>query len=189
MKYSINLFPEPERDSVDKIVYFAIHYLRYILVMTMFVVICVFFFRFKVDQEIVNLRESLTQKKQIIETTENMLEEVAYLEAKTDDLGLILDQQDQYIARYRYFISTIPEEMAIDRIAFEERGISFTGFSVNPAVIQDYEQKINQDGFFSEVNLGNLQRTDDGFSFSVQLGEYNTGTPVTDTETEATNES
>lgn len=184
MKYSINLFPEPEMDTVDKIVHFAFHYLRYILVITQFVVICVFFFRFKVDQDIVDLKESLSQKKEIVEATESMLDEVSYLDGKTQDLAEILRRQDQYFAMFRYFRETIPDDMQISRISYSDTTVEFAGAAVNPAVIQDYESRMNQEGRFNEVILGNLERTDNGFSFSVQLKEYLTQ-PVTETTNES----
>ena len=63
MKYQINLLQEKEKDISGKIIYFALHYLRYILVVTQIVVIAVFFYRFKIDQEVIDLRDELKQNR------------------------------------------------------------------------------------------------------------------------------
>ena len=82
MKYLINLFPSPEKSRTDKFIYFAFHYLRYILVITQFVAICVFFFRFKVDQDIVDLQEKADQKQSIIVATKDLLSRMQEVDAK-----------------------------------------------------------------------------------------------------------
>ena len=175
MKYAINLFPQKEQDAVDKIVYFAFHYLRYILVITQFVVICVFFFRFKVDQEIVDLRDSLTQKKQIVEATETMLDEVAYLEDKTSQMGGILAQQEEFYALVNYFVQSLPPDLSLTNITIKETGIECAGFSTNPAVIQGYYQKLLAEDKFETIELANVQKTNTGFSFSLKLETFKTG--------------
>lgn len=172
MKYAINLFPQKEQDAVDKIVYFAFHYLRYILVVTQFVVICVFFFRFKVDQEIVDLRDSLTQKKQIVEATETMLEEVAYLEEKTSEMNIILSDQENYFTLVNYFIESLPLGLNLTSITIRDTAIECAGFSENPAIIQGYYQKLQAEGRFETVELANVQKTATGFSFTLKLVDF-----------------
>ena len=66
---NINLFPVSERTFSEKVLYFSLHYLRYIIVLTQITVIAVFFFRFKVDQEIIDLKEKVTQKQEIFKIT------------------------------------------------------------------------------------------------------------------------
>ena len=73
MKYQINLLQEKEKDISGKIIYFALHYLRYILVVTQIVVIAVFFYRFKIDQEVIDLRDELKQKQEIVQVSSPLL--------------------------------------------------------------------------------------------------------------------
>ena len=65
MKYKINLITRRKEKVVDKVIYFVMNYLRYILVITQIIVIGVFFYRFKIDQEMVDLQEAVQQKKEI----------------------------------------------------------------------------------------------------------------------------
>lgn len=172
MKYSINLFPEKEKDAVDKVMYFAFHYLRYILVITQFVVICVFFFRFKVDQEIVDLKDGLQQKRQIIESTQSLLDEVAYLEAKTKSIGGIMKKQENFNAMYNYFVGSIPIDMVITTLSFKYGTISCDGYSVNPATIQAFKAQMLAEKRFKVVNLESVRKTATGFAFTFKLEEF-----------------
>ena len=47
MKYKINLITKRKEKAVDKVIYFVMNYLRYILVITQIVVIGVFFYNLK----------------------------------------------------------------------------------------------------------------------------------------------
>jgi hypothetical protein len=172
MKYYINLFPEKEKDAVDKIMYFAFHYLRYILVITQFVVICVFFFRFKVDQEIVDLKDGLQQKRQIIESTKSLLDEVAVLETKTKSIGAIMKRQEDFNSQYSYFIDNLPEDLVVTAINFTASGITCDGYSVNPATIQKFKDQLITEKRFKTVNLESVRKSTTGFSFTLKLEEY-----------------
>jgi len=83
MKYQINLLPKKEKDFVDRGIYFALHYLRYVLVLTQIVVIAVFFYRFQIDQEIIDLKDELTQKQEIVAVSAPLLSEAQVVDVKT----------------------------------------------------------------------------------------------------------
>lgn len=172
MKYYINLFPAKEKDVVDRALFFAFHYLRYILVITQFVVICVFFFRFKVDQEIVDLKDGLRQKQQIVEATKGLLEEVEYLERKTNQVGDIIKAQDDFQEMFSYFLSGLPPAIILTSVSVERGKISCTGYSLDPAAIRDYERQLQDERRFSEISLTGVRKTDQGFSFSLVLNNY-----------------
>lgn len=172
MKYYINLFPEKEKDAVDKIMYFAFHYLRYILVITQFVVICVFFFRFKVDQEIVDLKDGLQQKRQIIESTKSLLDEVAFLEVKTKSIGGIMKKQENFNSMYNYFVSSLPTDLVVTSLNFEPGLISCEGYSVNPATIQKFKDQLVAEKRFKTVNLESVRKSSTGFSFTLKLEQF-----------------
>lgn len=172
MKYYINLFPEKEKDAVDKIMYFAFHYLRYILVITQFVVICVFFFRFKVDQEIVDLKDGLQQKRQIIESTKSLLNEVAFLETKTKSIGGLMSKQENFNGMYNYFIMNLPQDLVVNSINFTPSGINCEGYSVNPATIQQFKEQLINEQRFKTVNLESVRKSATGFAFTLKLEEF-----------------
>ncbi|MFZ2026464.1 MAG: hypothetical protein WAV30_04220, partial [Microgenomates group bacterium] len=96
MKYKINLLPEKEKDLLDKSIYFVLHYLRYVLVITQIVVISVFFYRFKIDQEIIDLKDELQQKQEIVAVSEPLLKEAEIVDIKTKQTREILVDQARF---------------------------------------------------------------------------------------------
>ncbi len=172
MRYFINLFPEKEKDAVDKVMYFAFHYLRYILVITQFVVICVFFFRFKVDQEIVDLKEGLQQKKQIIVATKSLVEEIAYLEEKTMKIAEIANEEERFQTMLNYFVDGLPGDINLSSLVVSGKKISCEGYSLNPASIQQYRERLAAEQKFAEVTLSSVRKSEQGFAFTLVLDGY-----------------
>jgi hypothetical protein len=169
MKYTINLLPQPEQTLIDKIVYFAFHYLRYILVITQFVVICVFFFRFKVDQEIVDLKDAISQKREIINATSTLLEEVEVVDGKLNVTGEILEEQDKVNSMLQYFIDSIPANFRVTRVTVLPDSIDFRGESRDIDTIQVFYDTLNNEQRFEEVVFEDVTRTVDSYSFSFRL--------------------
>ncbi|QQR63494.1 hypothetical protein IPH70_03205 [Candidatus Roizmanbacteria bacterium] len=75
MTYKINLLSKQEMSLIDKTLYFFLNYLRYILVFTQIIVIGVLFYRFRIDQNIIDLKDSLDQKKEIVQAVKPLLDE------------------------------------------------------------------------------------------------------------------
>jgi Tfp pilus assembly protein PilN len=178
MKYYINLFPQKEKDLVDRITYFAFHYLRYILVITQFVVICVFFFRFKVDQEIVDLKDGLQQKRQIIVATSGLLEQVEALDEKTKTVKEIVDEQERFAAMYSYFVDSIPPEVVITALTFNPDTIHCEGYARNPGTIQDLRLQLEREKRFETIDLSNIRKSEEGFTFTLDLADFTTAVAV-----------
>jgi Tfp pilus assembly protein PilN len=141
-------------------------------VITQFVVICVFFYRFKVDQEIVDLKDGLVQKKQIVEATDTMLKEISYLESKTTNIKDILTKQDSFYTAFNYFTQSIPSDIVITSIVVVLDTIECEGLSVNPASIQNFQQQLVNEKRFENVELYNVRKTDTGFIFGLKLINY-----------------
>ena len=64
MKYKINLLSKRlnKQSFLKKLNYFTYNYLRYILVITQLVVMSVLFFRFSIDQRIIDLKDEIYQQ-------------------------------------------------------------------------------------------------------------------------------
>ena len=66
MRYKINLLEKKDIGLLDKLTFFGLNYLRYIIVVTQLIVIGVFFYRFQIDQRIIDLKEAVEQKREIV---------------------------------------------------------------------------------------------------------------------------
>lgn len=171
-KYLINLFPKPKQNISEKIIYFATHYLRYVLVITQFVAICVFFFRFKVDQEIVDLRDKLHQKESILVATEELISRIQEIDSKMSNVKTIIQSQDIFRTEYTYFFSVLPQDIVIRNMDISYQKITIAGASTTVNPIRTLNDKLIYDGKYKTISLLNIEKKEDGFAFNMELSEY-----------------
>jgi len=172
MKYLINLFPAPEKNTTDKIIYFAFHYLRYILVITQFVAICVFFFRFKVDQDIVDLQEKADQKQSIIVATKDLLTRVQEVDAKMGQVAILLDKQESLLSEFNYISNKLPQEIQLSDFKLTDSGIVLQGKSTTIDPVKTLYDDLQLDKRFKIIDLSNIEKSEDGFVFNMTLSEF-----------------
>lgn len=172
MKYRINLFPKKERNITDQAVYFSFHYLRYILVVTQLVVIIVFFYRFKVDQEIVDLKDTLKQKKEIITVSQPILQQAHAVDIKSGFATGLMKSQNKYQAMITYFLSVFPSKLSLSQLIIENDSVTFGGTAIDVSIVQVFLARLRTDGKFKNVNLLSLKKSDFGYAFNFVLNGY-----------------
>ncbi|MFA5136302.1 MAG: hypothetical protein WC489_02820 [Patescibacteria group bacterium] len=172
MRYQINLLQEKEKDMSGKILYFVLHYLRYILVITQIVVIAVFFYRFKIDQEVIDLRDELLQKEEIVEVSNPLLKEAQAVDMKTREIRDIIVKQESFNQMFSYFLSVFPAEMKVEHLDISEKGLKFEAITSQPQVIKEFLDKLKADKAFKTIDLGSIRRDDDAFHCPFQLIDF-----------------
>jgi hypothetical protein len=130
MKYKINLLNPREISFVDKVVYFSLNYLRYIIVITQLIIIFVFFYRFQLDQQIIDLKEAVLQKKEIIQVILPLLKEAEIVEKKQDAAKTILLDQEKTLLMFKYFLSIFPKGLVLKQMNLEKNGIEIVGTAI-----------------------------------------------------------
>lgn len=169
MKYNINLIGKREESFFDKALYFFLNYLRYILVITQLVVIGVLFYRFRVDQNIIDLKESIDQKKEIVQVVKPILAESEKIQNKINAAKSLINNQNAFFDTVNYILSIFPESLFLDNLTIEKKTIQLDGFATDPRQLQLFYFKLKNEGKFSSVNLGDVKRTESGYSFSILL--------------------
>lgn len=172
MKYKINLITKKETPLVEKLVYFALNYLRYIIVLTQLVVIGVFFFRFQVDQRIIDLKEAVEQKKEIVQIVLPLLNEASRIDKKTTQIETILNQQSSFESMAKYFLSIFPESMQLNNMEMLSDSMKVSGTASNPAHLQAFFQLMKQDKKFGDVTFQTIKKGDNGYDFVLNLSKW-----------------
>lgn len=172
MRYQINLFPPKEQTIVDKIIYFSFHYLRYILVITQLVIIGVFFYRFKIDQEIVDLKDSLKQKEEIITVSSPLIRDVRLIDTRSTAINAILTEQLGVNNMLTYILSRFPQDLSLNKMDITNTGVKFEGITFQPHTVQLFYNQLKSDKKFGVIKLDTLRKTDLGFQFSFTLTNY-----------------
>lgn len=172
MKYGINLIGERKRDLLETVLYFFLNYLRYILVITQLVVIGVLFYRFSIDQSIIDLKETVDQKKEIVKTVSPLVAEVKKVDSQVTEIKKIVLQQDSQQRLLNYILSQFPASANLSQLLLDPDKISLIGSSNNPKDIQLFYNKLKKDGKFASVNFSNLQKAELGYLFTLELGGF-----------------
>ncbi|MBI2051869.1 PilN domain-containing protein [Candidatus Roizmanbacteria bacterium] len=172
MKYNINLLGKKKPSLADRVVHFLLNYLRYILVITQLVVLGVFFYRFTVDESIVDLRESIEQKRAIIQVVQPLLAEANKINTQAQDSKKILNTQGNFLASFRYVLSLFPQNLVLRKLTISQDKIMLNGIALTPKDLQLFYRKLKKDNRFSRIDLSNIEKKEGVFTFRLELVSF-----------------
>jgi len=175
MKYSINLLSEKQSPFLDRVMYFFLNYLRYIIIITQLVVIGVFFYRFQIDQKIVDLKESVDQKKEIVQVVLPLLKEADIIDRRTTETQKIFKKQQQFTMMLQYFLSQFPASISLINLEINPGTLKATGNSFDARQLQAFYATLKKDSKFTVIELQTLRKTDSGYSFVLNLSKFKEG--------------
>lgn len=174
MKYNINLVQKRSSNTFERVVYFFSNYLRYILVITQLVVIGVLFFRFRIDQNIADLKESIKSKKAIIEAdvVKDTVKNALTVQKQSQELLTIIKDQQTVTEILNYLLATFPRDIVLTTMNIEASEVKMDGETGDALLIKRYFNKLKKDKKFSSVELSDIKRTESGFTFSLILSKF-----------------
>lgn len=172
MKYKINLLEKKGLSLLDKLVFFGLNYLRYIIVITQLVVIGVFFYRFQIDQRIIDLKDGVDQKKEIVKLALPLLNEAAKIDKKTSIANETILKQKRFNEMINYFIASFPETITLTNLEVKDESIKITGDAENSQHLQAFYTLLKKENKFKTVNLQNIKKTETGYNFVLSLEKF-----------------
>jgi len=172
MRYKINLLEKKDIGFLDKLTFFSLNYLRYIIVITQLVVIGVFFYRFQIDQKIIDLKEGVEQKKEIVKIVLPLLDEVAKIDKKTLIINETLLKQKKFSEMIDYFITSFPETISLTNMEVKNESIKITGDATNAQHLQAFYTLLKEENKFKMVSLQNIKKTETGYNFVLFLEKF-----------------
>lgn len=172
MKYKINLLSRRKEQPLERLIYFMLNYLRYILVITQIVVIGVFFYRFKVDQELVDLQETVNQKKEIIQVSQPLIKEAKKEASRLNQLESIITKQQTFLEETDYLLALFPENFFLNKMQVSKDTIFMDGYTQDPQSIKKFLYRLKKEAKFKKVELKNIKKIDLGLEFSLELSKY-----------------
>jgi Tfp pilus assembly protein PilN len=175
MKYTINLMPAKEAPLMERLVYFSLNYLRYIIILTQLVVIGVFFYRFQIDQRIIDLKEAVEQKKEIIQVVLPLLSEAEIIDKRTIEARKIIKEQERFNQMVRYSLSLFPQSLTLTKLEMENDGIKMTGLALDVRVLQSFYSLLQKEKKFAVVSLTDIKKGDNGYAFILILNKFKEG--------------
>jgi hypothetical protein len=169
-EYEINLLPKRKSNVADKLLHFILYYFRYIIVITQIVVIGVFFFRFKVDQNVIDLKEAFKQKQQILAVTIPIVEEAKIIESKTSHVKMVITHQELFLARLNFLLKSIPKDITLVKLDLLDNEILIQGTASNVFSIRSLHRKLYVTDGFEEAEITSIERqSDNSFDFIIRI--------------------
>lgn len=172
MTYKINLLSKQEMSLIDKTLYFFLNYLRYILVFTQIIVIAVLFYRFRIDQNIIDLKDSLDQKKEIVQAVKPLLDEAEKVNNQSIAIKKVTSEQERQISAVNYILSVFPEAVNLTTLNIDDNTYSLRGNSSDSRQLQLFYARLQTDRRFKSVILSNIKRVEQGYLFDLVLNSY-----------------
>jgi len=174
MKYQINLISSSSNrvKPVDRVIYFSLNYLRYILVFTQIVVIAVFMYKFRVDQKIIDLNESATEKQEIITVSQPLIKEARAADFTIRQSQTLIDQQDNFSKMDQYLFSNFPKDLFLTKFSYDGGTVSLDGYTQNIQILKGYYQNLKKEAKFKNIVLKEIVKSDLGFEFTFNLGGF-----------------
>lgn len=157
----INLLQKKELKFSEKMLYFALHYLRYIIVLTQISVIAVFIYRFKIDQEIIDLKEKVNQLQEIMKISTPLIESANTLQTKLTYSKTVLQAQNRFNNIIKPILNAAPEPVTIDEIDFSEKSLNFKGHSADFQAIRFLDDEIKKNLHLKNLSLTAVDRDHD----------------------------
>lgn len=172
MKYAINLFPS-RKSFLTVLSNFMVYYLRYALVITLFVVVIIFFLRMQIDQKLVDEQSKMSQKKAIVQATEGIRGDLQTVQKKVKDINDILSKQDKIIEIINYVTKVVPSGMKVVTFEITSDSVNFSATTKEYRLIQGIQKRLQKEARFEKIDVGSISRDKNGiYSLAVTLSGW-----------------
>jgi len=172
MRYKINLLSKKKISIIDKALHFSLNYLRYIIVITQLIIIFVFFYRFQLDQQIIDLKEATVQKKEIIQAVLPLLVEAEKIEKKQDAAKKVLSDQEKTISMFKYFLSIFPQGLILKEMNLDNDKIKISGSAIQVEHLQAFINLAKKENKFKQIDLISLKKDETGYNFELLFSQF-----------------
>lgn len=168
--YTINLLPKKKKQVADKLLYFVLHYFRYIIVLTQIIVISVFFYRFSQDQKIIDLKESFQQKQQILTITLPLIQEAQAVGANIKNVNRLLNYQDDFFSRFDFALGVVPQDIKLSYFQMDDISLEIRGDAGSINSIRSLNKRLQEKKEFTSSQIRSVDKTIQGeYSFVIYI--------------------
>lgn len=149
----INLLPHQEISLGEKTLQWALTTGRVIVVVTEFIVISAFLYRFVLDRTLTNLNDSIEDNSIIIEESREIEKNIRLLQTQLTEADKILSRQHPFHTLVETLAVNRPSGVVFDRITYQEGIITVAATSIRAASPAEFFQTLNQSQFFNAVTI------------------------------------
>ncbi len=163
----INLLPREDFDETYPGLFlkWALTYGRYIIILTQIVVLGVFFLRFKLDREHVDLKEAITQKQTLLSSVKEVEDEIRGVQERLYQIKNIDNKQYVVINILNFLQDATPTDNFYSEIQVSPGQLNLVGIGHNLRSLSSLLLQLKRSNKFQEITLDDIQRRPDGTVF------------------------
>lgn len=173
MLAQINLLPRKDLAGtrIEKLLQFAISYGRYIIVVTQLIVLLVFFSRFRLDIELTDLKDSIEQKRDIVQSLQDFETEVCSLQDRIASARFLKENHTELKLALNSIKTILIPGNVLTSLSVAGNQIVISGMSKDGQSLSSFFNKINSTNDFSGFQIKKItkQQTSDFVDFQISL--------------------
>ncbi|PIS09309.1 hypothetical protein COT75_02270 [Candidatus Beckwithbacteria bacterium CG10_big_fil_rev_8_21_14_0_10_34_10] len=172
-KKSINFLlkeSELEKNAFGKILKWSLNIGRYIVIFTELIVIIIFVLRFKLDQDLNDLRGEIEEKMAIVIASAELENEVRFVQKRLKSVSSIQNGETEFSSIINELTQLTPLEVVFDNLDLNENSVSFTGTSLSNAGLATLLSGLKSNDSFEKIDLGSVTsggEKDPGLKFRI----------------------
>lgn len=168
----INLLSKEDFDStlLGQFFHWALSYGRYIIIFTQIVVLTVFFMRFVLDREHIDLKDAVQQKQALIASIQDVENEIRAIQDRLLKIKGIESVQSTPLAIVNFLQTATPTDISYTQFSLSEDKLVLEGTSTNLGALSALLYQLKRSNKFIEITLDDIQRNpDSSVEFSIIL--------------------
>lgn len=159
-KKEINLLPRNdfERKAIGNFLIWALTVGRWIVVVVELVVILAFLSRFKLDRDIADLYESIRAKQNIIQSSAGFERDFRQFQSRLVMADTLTKKQLQAVPIIQAVAASLPTEVVLTNLAFEEGEVRLTGLSLSENGVKSLVSNLRVSSVLSDISIASIAK-------------------------------
>lgn len=161
-----------EERRITRFLNWSLTYGRYIIIVTELIVLLAFFSRFRLDQQLTDLHESINQKQSIILSLSAFEKDVRRIDERIKKIKELDSDHTLYLDALDLLDELVPRDVVLSKIDFQTTHVSFAGTSFTKTGFSRLMQNLKHSKMVRDVSVDSIAKPDNGIgelSFKVSF--------------------
>lgn len=149
---SVNLL-KPRSILLDELVDWALNVGRLLIILTELVAFSMFFYRFFLDRQIIDLKDKITQERQVIALFKTREDEFRSIQEKLIFSSQLIESQKQQKSLLNTITSSVPSDSSLTSVLISSKSANISISSQNLTSLKTYVETLKKDKEFESVSI------------------------------------
>lgn len=163
-KVTIDLLPQHliEERRLTRFLNWSLTYGRYIIIVTELIVLLAFFSRFRLDQQLTDLHESISQKQAIIASVAQFEHEARQVHDRIDKIRELNKEHTLFLDAISLLEGLVPDDVILSQLNFSQNKVELTGTSFSRGGFSRLVQNLKNEKKIRAVSVDAVAKPKEG---------------------------